>query len=292
MLIYLSDDKIDTGHQYIDFKATLCDSGQAFRWRVLPCGTIRGVALGRVVSIRQEGNAAWLENITMEEFLAQWEDYFGIKDDYTILYQAADGDPFFKQCLESGNGLRVLRQNFWEVLVSFIISSCNNIGRISRIIEKLCMGFGERIAGDAYDFPLPERLACHRKEHISAVSGCGYRDEYILEAANLMLAGDFNDLDDLPYSQQIHRLKKCRGIGEKVASCTALFGLHNLSAFPVDIWMSRILSQVYSGGLDIEKFGNLAGVAQQYMFYYALKHKDIFRHNNLSARPTQKLDGG
>jgi N-glycosylase/DNA lyase len=273
MLIHLLDGTVEA--PYTDFAMTLCDSGQAFRWKRGADG-VAGVARGRVVRIRQSGDEASVD-ITKAEYDSYWMRYFALDDDYAPLEAAAEGDAFFARCLAFGRGLRVARQEFFESLVTFIVSARNNIPRIRGVLERLCEAYGARIDRDNFAFPTPERLAGLTATDVSEACGCGYRGAFILDAARLTAEGFFDGAGALPYDEQLARLMGCKGVGPKVANCVVLCALHNLAAFPIDVWMERIIQRAYRGSLDTAKFGSLAGMAQQYMFYYALKHKDEFR---------------
>ncbi|MDR3277152.1 MAG: DNA-3-methyladenine glycosylase 2 family protein [Oscillospiraceae bacterium] len=171
-----------------------------------------------------------------------------------------------------GAGLRLLRQDKWEALASFILSQCNNIPRIKQLIEALCREFGDPIpfGGDTYyTFPPPERLA-GRSEADLAPLRAGYRAKYILSAAEAVASGAL-DLEGLALKspeEALAALKRLDGVGDKVASCAVLFGLHLLDAFPIDTWMKKAIAERYGGVLDPKIFSPYAGIAQQYIFYY------------------------
>jgi N-glycosylase/DNA lyase len=171
-----------------------------------------------------------------------------------------------------GKGIRILRQEKWEALCSFIISQNNHIPRIKKIVEALCELFGEQVEFDGkiyYSFPPPEKL-CTLDESDLAPLKCGYRASYILSAAKAVTDGSI-DLGALSQSSlDIARkeLLKIHGVGNKVADCVLLFGLGLLDSFPVDVWMRRALSEHFSPDLDPSVFSPYAGIAQQYIFHY------------------------
>ena len=175
--------------------------------------------------------------------------------------------------MEYGRGIRILRQDSWEALCSFIISQCNNISRIKGIVERLCENFGDPISvGDKvyYTFPSAERLATLEPEKL-ACSRSGYRAEYIICAARAVVGGeiDLEALKKCDYKQAIKALRSIRGVGEKVANCVVLFGLWHMEAFPIDVWMKRALKENFPPDFEPETLGEYAGLAQQYIFYYA-----------------------
>jgi N-glycosylase/DNA lyase len=177
-----------------------------------------------------------------------------------------------------GAGIRILRQDPWETLCSFILSQCNNIPRIKRLVETLCALFGDPIPGarNAFAFPSPQRLAGLRETDFAPLRA-GYRAKYILSAANAVASGALN-LAELAASTPdaaLASLKTLPGVGDKVAACAVLFGLHMLDAFPVDTWMKKAIARHYGAGFDPAIFAPYAGIAQQYMFYYERSGKTI-----------------
>ena len=166
-----------------------------------------------------------------------------------------------------------MRQDSWEALCSFIISQCNNISRIKGIVERLCTAFGDELrVGDRvyYSFPTAETLAKLSAEDLACLRS-GYRAEYIIIAAKAVADGSL-DLDALKKTDckaAVKELRKLRGIGEKVANCVVLFGLAHMEAFPIDVWMKRALKENFPPDFEPETLGSYAGLAQQYIFYYA-----------------------
>ena len=273
MVLRLTDGCVETNGSEIDFGLTLCESGQAFRWERAPDGSVRGIAGGRAVAIWQDGPNARLD-ISRAEYDSFWGGYFSLDDDYSPLNAIALSDGFIAKCLYFGKGLRIVRQDFWETLASFILSANNNIARIKKIIGRLCENYGERVGEFGRAFPPPERLIGIGEADLAKSIGCGYRAKYLLDAAAKQLEGRFDGIGGDSYETQAGRLTQCAGVGKKVADCVILFGLHNLGAFPVDVWIERIGRAAYGGRLDASNFGDLAGVAQQYLFYYAINNKN------------------
>lgn len=263
------------------------DCGQAFRWNVNGNGYI-GVVGNKVVRAvyKEESSTLVLENCNLTEFEAFWKHYFDLNRDYSQVKKQLSLDPVMKEAVNYGWGMRILNQDPWEILISFIISANNNINRIKSIIEKLCQRYGDEIKweGDVYyTFPTPEVLAQAKEEDLKAC-GCGYRGPYIKKTATMVAEGLISPhkLKDLPYEEARKQLLTCMGVGDKVADCIMLFSMEKSEAFPVDVWVKRVMEHYYIDkpmptrqikAIAAEKFGNLAGLAQQYLFYYAREQK-------------------
>ena len=180
-------------------------------------------------------------------------------------------DGFTKAAIRYGSGMRILRQEPFEALISFILSQCNNIKRISSIISTLCTHFGKKIdfMGETYHvFPKPEELATLSLSDLQCIRA-GYRAKYILEAAKAVLSGDidFCKIGGLSTEDARCEIMRLPGVGEKVADCFLLFGLSKFDAFPKDVWIKKTMAAYPS--LSSSGFGDFAGIAQQYIFYYA-----------------------
>ncbi len=207
-----------------------------------------------------------------------WYYYFHLDYDYTnIVSTLRNGnDQFLKKAVEYGEGIRVLRQEPFEMLISYIISQRKNISAIKTCIEKMCKKYGARRTvrqGDKekryYTFPTAETLSRLTEEELDEL-GLGYRSAYVLQAARQVAYGKLV-LDNLfkeDYTKVIATLKGLYGVGDKVANCVALFGLEHIEAFPIDVWIQRIIDNVYKGHFDVSKYTGYAGIVQQYMFYY------------------------
>ena len=247
------------------------ECGQCFRWESDVCGVYTGVAHGRVARLRSEDGSIFI-SCTPEDFESVWKDYFDLDRDYAEIRQMLGIDAFMRAAIEYGAGIRILRQDKWEALCSFIVSQCNNIPRIKRIVADLCREFGEiiKFEGDEfYSFPSAARLAALNAVDLAPIR-CGYRADYIIGAARAVAFGDL-DLDALAggtIEDARAALKRLCGVGNKVADCAVLFGLHMLDAFPIDVWMKRAIAEHYGKGFDPSAFTPYAGIAQQYIFYY------------------------
>ena len=193
-------------------------------------------------------------------------------NNYRQIRQGLCIDEYMKNASDFGAGIRILRQDKWEALCSFIISQCNNIPRIKRIVETFSCCFGDEISfcGDTYyAFPTAEKTAGLTIDDLAPLR-CGYRAPYIIDAAKAVQNGDIDleSLSSASLSDAVKALRSLNGVGEKVANCAILFSLHKLDAFPVDVWMKKAISQHYGKDFDPNVFGPFAGIGQQYMFYY------------------------
>jgi N-glycosylase/DNA lyase len=262
------------------------ECGQCFRWNPKEkSSSYIGVAGGRAVEVELVGNNLIIHDAP-EKDRAFWSNYFDLQTDYGKIKKLLSKDPVMKKAVNFGRGIRLLRQDLHETLISFIISSNNHIPRIKKIIETLSVSGGEPIEtpnGTFYSFPKLETLANYSCEQI-AVTRAGYRCNYILESANrAVLTGlDPSHLATLSYEDARKKLEKFTGVGEKVADCTLLFTGIKREAFPVDVWIKRIMEELFIGKTVSkqylreyanEKFGEHAGIAQQYLFYYARENK-------------------
>ena len=245
----------------------IANSGQCFRWRQIEDNSYIIPAFGKKLTISQDGNT-FILSCDENEWNSLWKNYFDVDTDTdyneveNIIMKS--NDDFLKAAYEFGSGIRILRQDLWEVIISFIISQNNNIPRIKKSIKRLCAENNGKFP-EWYDL-INMNLAD---------KGLGYRDEYIRNACYAR-ATTFTDDDlELGYVNAKAQLMKIKGIGEKVANCILLFSLHYLDAFPVDTHIRKILDREYDGELPDWAFGKYAGLFQQYLFYYNLNHKHI-----------------
>lgn len=252
------------------------DCGQCFRWNADAEGKYRGVASGKAAVVWAEAGRTYIECAAGDIYF--WRDYLDMETDYAEARRSIEVCNYLRDCAAYGEGIRILRQDKWEALCSFIISQCNNIPRIKGIVEKLCSLYGEPVEapwGEARAFPTAERVADLSEEALAPLRS-GYRAPYILAAARAVAGGDI-DLDAtalLPCGEARAELKKLNGVGDKVANCVVLFGLHQLDAFPVDVWIKRALASNMPKGFDPSSLGKYAGLAQQYMFFHARETAD------------------
>ena len=259
----------------LDLKETL-DCGQCFRWREQEDGSFTGVVRGKVASARVEGDRLILDGAN-EDDRAMWRDYFDLDLDYSAIKRKLSAiHPVLADAAAYAPGIRILRQEPFETLISFIISQNNNIKRITGIVQRLCESFGEKISGDLYAFPTAERLAALTPDDLSPIRA-GFRHRYIIDAAQKVADGmiDLEAIRKLPYNEAREALTQITGVGIKVADCVLLYGLHRLDGFPMDVWMKRAMAALFPD-TEISAFGEYAGIAQQYIFHYARMHPELF----------------
>ena len=260
------------------------ECGQCFRWKDQGDGSYTGVAKGRVINVSREGDTIYLKNTNLEDFNNIWKDYFDLDTDYSkIKNELRNMDEYLEKATEFGWGIRLLRQDPWEMIISFIISSNNRIPMIQKAIKNLSREYGAYIGSyegeDYYDFPTPQQLS---KASIAEIRACstGFRDKYIKSTTEEVIKNndDVYSYRNLSTEDCIKELLKFNGIGPKVGDCIALFGMQKYDTFPVDVWVKRVMQEFYVEDdmslpkirkYAIDKFGNLSGFAQQYLFYYA-----------------------
>lgn len=252
------------------------ECGQCFRWNRNPDGSYTGVAFSTAARISGDDSVIRVYSSAPDSDVI-WRDYLDLDRDYESISRGFFTDEFTRAAVNYGAGLRILRQQPWEALCSFILSQCNNMARIKGIVSRLCRTFGEPI-GDfdsnaCYDFPTPERLSRLNADELAPL-GAGYRAGYILSAARDIACGNLSldGLSQMPTGSARDRVMRLPGVGRKVADCFLLFGLGRMDAFPVDTWIKKA-SVHYPGGLDPQAFGEYAGIAQQYIFYYTRSNR-------------------
>lgn len=260
------------------------ECGQSFRWnRIDDC--YYGVVDGRFLKISQEDQGLIVESSTDEDpdqlstFLRH---YLGLNRDLRVVLNAVDIDTYIHRAIGTYWGMRILNQDLWECLASFILSQNNNVPRIKGIIQAISARFGKQVTLDDqvdYSFPMPQSLA---EAGIDALFDCrmGYRAPYLWAVSSAIADGkfDLNSLKRMPYIGAKQELMQFKGIGEKVADCVCLFALEHIEAIPIDVWMKRIMEQIYlqrkASIREIREFsqtyfGEYLGYAQQYLFHYA-----------------------
>lgn len=251
--------------------ALTLDCGQAFRWRQSEDGKWHGVAMGQPLTLEQKENTLILYDTTIETYQKNWKKYFDFDRDYDAILQSFLEDSLLKETVQQYYGIRILQQDHWETLLSFIFSSTNNIKRIKSFLEKLCIHYGQQIGEMDFTFPVPERLAYLTEQDFRAL-GAGYRAPYLLDCAQQVASGrlDLHAVSVMDLAEARAALMQIKGVGPKVAECVLLFGYGKMEAFPVDRWIQRVLA-LYPNGLP-SCFHGYEGIAQQYMFHYARMH--------------------
>lgn len=262
------------------------ECGQCFRFNKVADNTYLGVAFGRALKISQEGSTVTLYDTTERDFYDIWFDFFDFSRDYGKIKAELSNDSVLREAIKYGEGIRILKQDLWETIISFIISASNNIPRIKGIIERFCENFGEKIhymGSTYYSFPTPQVTASLSKEDLSVIRA-GFRDKYIIDAANKINSGELSleYIKSLPAPEAKQALMTINGIGSKVSNCILLFGLNRTDAFPIDVWIKRIMEYCYfddEQSIDTisrfakEKFSDIGGYAQQYLFFWARENK-------------------
>ncbi len=257
------------------------DCGQAFRWR--PEGDGFRAAVGdNLISVREEGRGLLFSADCASDALEQTvTTYFDLDRDYALIEKTIASDGYVAEAMKTCKGIRILKQDPFEALISFIISQNNNVPRIKGIIEALCDAFGERLSDDVSSFPSAEKLAKLSESELAPLR-CGYRARYIIDAAKKVASGEL-DLEVATKADEqtcMEMLKKVMGVGDKVAACVMLFGLGRLDSFPLDVWMKRVVKVLYSEVDDVRLlFGGYSGVAQQYLFVLARQEKYLDKFN-------------
>ncbi|MCH5186953.1 MAG: DNA-3-methyladenine glycosylase 2 family protein [Oscillospiraceae bacterium] len=255
------------------------DCGQCFRWNRGDDGSYIGVAGGRVARLRESGGEIIIENCSDEDYAAFWRDYLDLSRDYGEIKKAVSVNDVMRSAVDYGYGIRLLRQEFFETLMSYIISQNNSIPNIKRVVERLCAAYGEPIEFEGhtyYSFPTPEKLAALEPEDFRAL-GAGFRDRYLSGAARLVHSGEmsFESLTAMSTTEARETLMKIKGVGNKVCDCVMLFSLGKYDLFPTDTWINKVMAEKFgTGSVKTAKsegerlFGEYSGFAQQYLFYW------------------------
>lgn len=273
------------------------ECGQCFRWNLEDNGNYIGVAFGRVIELKTIGEDVAIYNTNLAEFNEIWLDYFDLKRDYLSLKEEFTQDPLLKQAVEFGHGIRLLQQEPFELIISFIISSNNRIPMIKKCILNISTKWGKEVEYKGktyYSFPKLDELHIAKLEELSACS-TGFRAKYIKNTVERLYGNKNGEVYETSYDidwiksqsdEDCHQaLQKFTGVGPKVADCIMLFSMNKYSAFPVDVWVKRAMQYFYLAPdvslkkireFAINKFGDQSGFAQQYLFYYA-------RENNISV---------
>lgn len=258
-----------------DLAQTL-DCGQSFRWEELENGDFKGVAFDREVTVHLDGGEFYIFGGKAEDG-ALWGDYFDLDFDYGIIKNELSAlSPVLKSAAEYAPGIRILKQDSWEALCSFIISQNNNIPRIKGIIKRLCESFGDKTPDGGFTFPSAQRLSQLTVEDLAPLKS-GFRAKYLIDAALKVSSGEINlnEVRIMPIDEARQSLMKIKGVGPKVAECALLYGMHRLECFPMDVWMKRAMA-VLLPEFTIEDLGQYAGIAQQYIFHYSRMHPELF----------------
>jgi len=260
-----------------DLKATFL-SGQCFRWREINLNKFIGIVKNNIVTITMEGTDLYIDGITDKEFKDFYKHYFDFDRDYDIIKSELSLDNVMREAITFSPNIKVLNQDFWETLCSYVISQNNNIPRIMSIIDKLCREFGTKLGNEHYSFPSARVLSKLTLQEIDVIKS-GFRGKYILDAANKVNDGiiDISAIQPMSLDESRTYLMQIKGVGPKVAECTLLYGAGKLDAFPIDVWMKRAISHLYPNGIP-EIVTKNAGIAQLYIFNYSRLCPDLFKN--------------
>ena len=262
--------------------------GQAFRWYEEKDGSFTTVHLGRVLNVLNEDDKVIFKGTNLEEFSEIWIDYFDLNTNYQSIRKSLANNEILANAMEYGKGIRILNQNHFEMLISFIISANNMIPRIRKSIEVISMRYGKFICEDEnrkyYSFPTFEELSKATVEELREFAKVGFRDKRIFDTVNMIKNEniDLDNFENLETDILREELLKFSGVGNKVADCIMLFSYKRGEVFPVDVWIKRVMEELFiKEETPVKKiskeadriFGKYAGYAQQYLFYYGREEK-------------------
>lgn len=263
------------------------ECGQCFRWNEEIDGSYTGVIKFGVINVKQDGKNFVFEGNVQGNLEDIVKDYFDLNTDYSkIKEQLSKIDEYLKESIEFGEGIRILNQDLWECIISFIISANNNIPRIKKIIDKISCTYGEKVVfreKEYYLFPNVLELSKASIEDLRSM-GLGFRDKRVYTTTK-MIRENVVSLEELEKGESLEfieeELLKLDGVGEKVANCIMLFALKRFDVFPIDVWVRRVMNDLYIHNEDEEKvskkeiqklakekFLDIPGLAQQYLFYW------------------------
>ena len=259
------------------------DCGQCFRFNEVEDGHFIGVAFGNVAELYEENGDIIIQNILEEEFVKNWVPFLDLERDYGEIKRFLSKDKVVEKAIKYGHGIRILKQDFFECLISFIISQQNSIPKIKKAIEGFCELFGDEIKykdKTYYTFPDVNKVKDISASDLAPLK-IGYRDKYIIDAIKKVADGEINceKISSMSYFDAKKELLKIKGVGEKVADCVLLFSFIKSEAFPVDTWIKKAMETLYNlAKKDISRytevnFGKYSGFAQQYIFYYIRNKK-------------------
>ena len=264
------------------------ECGQCFRWNEEPDGSYTGIVKDNVINVKKVDNTVYFTSLGADDLKNLVDDYFDLGRDYEKIKETLSKiDEYLENSIRYGNGIRILNQDLWETIISFIISANNNIPRIKGIINRISQKYGNKIEWNGkeyYTFPTVENLAKATVEDLRNL-GLGFRDVRVYETTHKILNKevDLEKLHQEPDTQKVRdTLLTLSGVGPKVADCILLFStLKRFDVFPIDVWVRRVMNELYIKNEDEtkvnkreieklakEKYGDLEGLAQQYLFYW------------------------
>ncbi len=254
----------------------IAESGQCFRFKRTDDNKYSVVAFNKYLEAEDLGDDRFSFSCDEKEWEDTWAHYFDVETDYAEIGRIimASDDAHLKEAFLEGSGIRILNQDLFEIIVSFLISQNNNIKRIKKSIELISQKAGVKVPGheNEYAFPGPGQVPGDFFDDVSL--GLGYRNVYLKEFYEFI--GNNPDwlckLKVLSYEEARKELLRLKGIGPKVADCVCLFGLHHIDAFPVDTHVKQLLDKYYKNGFNDANFTGFRGILQQYLFFYELNH--------------------
>lgn len=251
--------------------ALTAQSGQCFRFQMLEQGAYSLIAGGQKVVITPLGEGLFEFSCTEDEFVSIWKHYFDLDTDYQAVCDLVKKDgSYLHQAVSHASGLRILQQEPFETLICFILSQRKSIPAIKHCVDQLCRRFGRLLGENEYGFPDAASLALATQEGLKTC-GLGYRARFVRDTAEMVATGeiDLKKLASLSDQDLLASLMRCPGVGVKVASCVMLFAYHRLDAFPVDVWIERVLREEFPDGFPFSDFPGASGILQQHLFCYA-----------------------
>ena len=260
----------------------IANSGQCFRVRKFSDGTYRFITHSNVCYIKQTSRNAYNVSCPAKVWENVWRTYFNLERNYCeVRAKIPDSDVFLRNAAKEGCGIRILVQDTWEMLITFIISQRKAIPAIHKSVELLCKCWGTQITTPhetVHAFPTPKQMQNATLEQLKECK-LGYRAAYVQDAVHTVCAGNLNleDLRSLNDAELVSALKSVKGVGNKVANCISLFAYGRISLASVDTWIQKIIDVHYGGENHFLEYGNVAGIMQQYAFWWAQTHKSEFR---------------
>lgn len=259
------------------------ECGQAFRWQKEEDSSYTTIDGNMYCNVSLVGDFVYLKNCTKEDYYKKWENYFDLKTDYTKIKDTLSFNETLKSAMEYGSGIRILNQDKFSTIISFIISANNQIPRIMKSVNIICENYGDLIGElngkKIYSFPTPEKLSKVPVEEMREICRVGFRDKRIIDVARMVATNEFDidRINALDNGKLRNELIKLPGVGPKVADCIMLFSYKRHNTFPVDVWIKRVMEYLFIkketnknliSDYANKLFGDYAGYAQQYLFYY------------------------
>lgn len=268
-----------------DFKLEhIFQCGQAFRWKEEIDGSYTIIAFSKVLNILENENELIFRNSDEDDFNNIWKDYFDLDTDYSLIKENISIDNTMKEAIDFGYGIRILNQDIFETIITFIISANNRIPQIMKSVNLIAETYGKSLGDGYYSFPTPYDLAIQDPNELKEICRVGFRNERIIKASKMISDGflDGNWINEYSTDEVEKKLQELPGVGPKVASCISLFAMGRGDSFPVDVWIKRVMENLYFKeevsknkitSQSRKNFGDNCGYAQQYLFYYGRENE-------------------